>query len=124
MKTRSNINGNRNYGKYEFSDVNDETKEFDGVEVTSRQLILDFKMCEGFYVHDKEELNEMGNMMIRADIVMENLDQDKINGIIEIGKRKYKDVGIEELRITAGSMALMTLLALQRLTYLLDEREE
>lgn len=95
----------------------------DDIGITCKELELDYKIAKDFYVHDKDEMKELGSSIIDADVIMENLSSDKINGIMKLTKGQFEGKSVEILAQIAGASALSCLLALTRMNYLSVEEE-
>lgn len=92
-----------------------------------KMLALDCKNIKGFYTYDKADMIELSDAITGTEIIMDELNSEKINKLISMHKRRYADAGIKELKYTAACMALLTLLSFKRIDYILQkeiEREE
>lgn len=104
---------------YEFQGNFEDIKaEVEDMGIGIRELIIDARNCLGFFVHDTDELKELGKGIMAADVIMDNISSKRINKIIEIGKEKFEDCSQADLLQMAGSTALMTILAIHRARYL------
>lgn len=114
---------------YEFKNVCEksgcEKKEEEvKVKTVTRELMLNYRQCEGFYVKDHDEMKELGNSIIRSDVIMDNVSNTRIIRLFDLGKRTFEGCSVSQILETAGDTALMTVLALCRVQYLIQEANE
>lgn len=96
----------------------------DKSNIKIKELTLDFRQLKGFYVHDVKDIKMLGSHIITSNIVIDNVTNERITNLFEVGKEKFKDKTVPQLLSEAGDLALLTVLALTRAHYLLSEGED